>query len=35
MLPEQLRREAREAQVEQVDDSMHRLEEDPLKGLQR
>jgi tripartite ATP-independent transporter DctM subunit len=35
MLPEQLRKEAREVQVEQVDDSMHRLEEDPLKGLQR
>ena len=35
MFPEQLRKEAREAQVEQVDDSMHRLEEDPLKGLQQ
>jgi len=35
MLPEQLRKEARETQVEQVDDSMNRLEEDPLKGLRR
>ena len=30
-LPEQLREDAAAAQVEQVDDSQNRLEEDPLK----
>jgi TRAP-type mannitol/chloroaromatic compound transport system permease large subunit len=30
--PEQLREEARGAKVEQIDDSMNRLEEDPLKA---
>jgi tripartite ATP-independent transporter DctM subunit len=31
-LPEQLREDARGVKVEQVDDSMNRLEEDPFKG---
>ena len=33
--PELLRKEAREIQVEQVDDSMNRLEEDPFKAMRR
>jgi TRAP-type mannitol/chloroaromatic compound transport system permease large subunit len=32
--PERLREEASGIKAEQVDDSAHRLEEDPLKGLQ-
>jgi len=32
--PEQLREEARGVKVEQIDDSMHRLEEDPHKVMQ-
>ena len=31
--PEQLREEARGVKVEQIDDSMHRLEEDPHKTM--
>jgi len=31
--PEELREEARSIKTEDVDDSMNRLEEDPLKGL--
>jgi len=32
--PEQLREEARAVKTEKVDDSMHRLEEDPHKVMQ-
>jgi tripartite ATP-independent transporter DctM subunit len=32
-IPEQLREEARGVKVQQIDDSMHRLEEDPHKAL--
>ena len=32
--PEKLQHEARQVRVEQVDDSMNRLEDDPMKGLQ-
>jgi len=32
--PEKLQHEARQVRVEEVDDSMNKLEEDPLKGLQ-
>ena len=35
VFPEQLREDARGVKVEQIDDSANRLEEDPLKGLQR
>jgi hypothetical protein len=31
--PEKLQHEARQIKTEQVDDSMNKLEEDPLKGL--
>jgi TRAP-type mannitol/chloroaromatic compound transport system permease large subunit len=32
--PEKLQHEARQVRVEQVDDSMNRLEDDPMKGLE-
>jgi hypothetical protein len=34
-LPEHLRAEQRAVETQDVDDSMNRLEEDPLKGLQQ
>jgi len=34
-LPQYLQAESRAVQTEDVDDSMNRLEEDPLKGIQQ
>jgi hypothetical protein len=33
-LPEELQRQSRAEKTEDIDDSMNRLEEDPLKGLE-